>query len=142
MIFSCVNLLFRGAHAWPICSCNHKQVFGDKSSIRIGLHDFDMGEPLPVRANLVLTLYNHHPPIPKDSVSLGPRVFVQAEDSFVVLPPMPVGLVIAVVALEWGLPGVGSPARGVHIWRIEHDAINRAIGIWERPAIGPRQDVG
>ena len=142
MIFSCVYLLLRGTHTRSICSCNHKQVFGDESRTRIGLHDFDMGEPLPVRANLVLALYNHHSPIPKDAVSLDSRVFVKGEDGFVVFSPMSVGVVIAIVALEWGLPGVGCPAGGVHIRRIEHNAINGTIGIWEHPAIRPRQNVG
>ncbi len=60
VIFTGMNLFHGAAHAGPVVPHHDEQVFRDKSRLLVRLHDFDVSEPLAVRANLVLTLHDEN----------------------------------------------------------------------------------
>ena len=74
---------------------------GDEPHFTVSLHDLDMGEPLGIRAYLVLALHDQHASIPQDAVGFGPGFQIQVKHGFVVFAARPIAAtVIPVVTLK------------------------------------------
>ena len=61
MVFPSVYLAENAAYSGAITSHHDKQVFRNKSDIVIHLHNFNMREPLAIRADFILTLDDQTP---------------------------------------------------------------------------------
>lgn len=142
MIFSCVYLLFSGADSRPIHSCHDEQVFRHESEVAVGLHDFNVRESLPISANLILAFDDHRTPVAQDAERLDSGVFVQTDDCLVVLSPMAVGLIVPIIALEWGVAQMGGPSGRMHVGRIQHYAVDGTFGVGEFAAIRTGENIG
>src|SRR3972149_370929 len=103
MILSGVLLPLDAANGRVFRPDEHKQVFGEKAERRVLVDDFNVGEPLSVRAYLVLTLHDHHAVPFQHAIGFPTGLEIKIQNGIVIL---------------WALRGsltvrVGSPERGI-----------------------------
>ena len=70
MVLPGVDLFLEPAHARCVRPYDDKEILRVKAKVRVGVDDLDVRQPLSIRANLVLTLYDQHAVLTKDAVSL------------------------------------------------------------------------
>lgn len=101
VVLARVNLADSEAHAGAVPAHHDEQILGNETKGSARFHDFDMGEPLPVRADLILALHDKDSTFTANAASLPARVAVQRQDSLVMLVPRPVPRsVVPIVLLE------------------------------------------
>ena len=86
MVFSCMDLLDSSADARPVVAHYHKEVLGNESKSRKGLHQLNVGKSLPIGAYLILALDDEDPAFSKHPVGFRACTRVQLQNSFMVLP--------------------------------------------------------
>jgi hypothetical protein len=136
MVLAGMNLLDDTADAGAIVADDHEKVFGDESHRLIRRHYLYVSEPLLIRAHLVLALDDEYAALLQDAIRLSSPVVIELKDSLVILAPCPVsGSVIAVVILELVVNRVSGATWGMHVGRVENDAIERFILVGQRAAV-------
>ena len=69
MVFSRVNLSHQSAHAGLIGAHNNKEIFSVKTHFFILVDDLDVGQPLAIRADLVLAFDDQYAIVLKRAMS-------------------------------------------------------------------------
>ena len=116
MIFAGVDLLDDPARAGFVLAHEYEQVLDDETQARICLHDFDMREPLPVRADLVLALNDQCPAIPEYAVGFFSGLGVKFQYGLMILRARTVSrAVVSVVLLEGLMPLMCRSTWRVHV---------------------------
>ena len=142
MVLPGVHLPFRPAHAGAVVADDDEQVLGDESQGPVFPDQFEVREPLPIRADLVLALHDEHPEIAQHAVRLPPSVHIEFDHRLVVLAASAgPGVVVPVVGLERDLPRVRRSSGGMHVGRIEHHAVHGPVRVRQVPAVHALREV-
>ncbi len=138
-----MNLLHCSAHAWSVVPHDHEEIFRDIPDFGVHLHDFYVREALPVGANLILTFDNEDASLPQDAPRFLTSVAVEIQNRLVVLARSPIpGSVVAVMGFEWLMSVMSCPTWRVHIGRVQYDAVDFSIPIWEVAAVNAILQIG
>jgi hypothetical protein len=129
----------RFATALPIASKSHRfspftwqdyeQVLGVEAGLLVIVDDLDVRKPLPIRANLVLALYDQHAIALENASGLSPRVTIERQHGIVIFGSLVCSRAIGiVVAKGFEFPSARkltcfSPKETLHVRRVEHHAI-------------------
>jgi hypothetical protein len=60
-----------------IVADDHEEVLGGVAHLFVHAHDFDVREPLTIRAYFILAFYDENAPLPQNSERLNPTVPIQ-----------------------------------------------------------------
>ena len=143
MVLSCVDLLDYPAYPGTVPPHQDEQIFRDETYRFVSPHNFNMGESLFVRADLVLAFHYEHAAFTEDTGRLHAGFSVEPQHCFVVLRVCAVpGTVVLVVFLKRFMPFMRRSSWRVHIRRVEHDAVNLAVCIRQGAAIYTVSQVG
>ena len=93
-----------------------------------------MGQPLTVCAYFVLAFDDVDPAFPQHSPSFPRSLKIEIEDGFVIFL-LGLGCIVFVINLEVLMSDMRGSPRGVHVRRIEDNAIHRTITVWELPTV-------
>jgi hypothetical protein len=138
-----VNLSDQAAHAGPVRAHQHEEILDDEAAARVVVDHLDVGEPLPIRAHLVLALHDEDAAGAEDAQRLMPGLRVEFQDGLVIPPGEAVpGRIVGVVILVVLVSDVGRAPGRVHVGRIEDESVQRGRRVREAPAIHPRLQVG
>jgi len=137
VVFAGVNLSQEPAHAGFVCAENHKQVFYHETHYGQFVDDLNVGKPLLVGADFVLALYDIDTFWFQHSISLVCPFEVEIEHRFVVFFQTVFCPVIVVVVLEVLVILMSRATWRVHVWRIEHDAVDGCVAVRQITAIHP-----
>jgi hypothetical protein len=89
-----------------------------------------------VRTDLVPALDDVYSLASKYAVGLAGSFEIQVQNRLVILLPGSIlGTVISVIAFKVLVVDMGGSSGSVHVWRVEDDAVDGGVLIWEAPAI-------
>src|SRR5262245_63207426 len=80
MVFSRMNLSHQAAHAGLIGAHNNKEVFSVKTRFFILVDDLDVGQPLTIRADLVLAFNDQYAIVLKRAMSFSPGLEIKVRN--------------------------------------------------------------
>ena len=125
MVFSRVNLSHQAAHAGLIGAHNNKDVFSVKTRFFILVDDLDVGQPLTIRADLVLAFDDQYAIVLKRAMSFSSGLEIKVSNRSVPLGAGRRFVSIAVVSAKRrvcataGFMSGFAPEESFHIRRVE-----------------------
>src|SRR5262245_19555927 len=125
MVFSRVNLSHQAAHAGLIGAHSNKEVFSVKTRFFIFVDDLDVGQPLTIRADLILAFDDQYAIVLKRAMSFSPGLEINVGNRSVPLGEggrfVPIAVVSAKrrVCVAGGFMSGIAPEESLHIRRVE-----------------------
>jgi len=136
VVFTRVCLAEACANAWPIKSHQDEEILRDEPEFAKLVDQLNVCQPLLIGAHLIPALDYVNALFAQDTSSLLRCAKIEVEHGFVILFRGSVlGLVVAVIVLVVLVFRVSRPARGVHVWGVEDNAINGVTPVWETGTI-------
>ena len=94
MVLARVNLLLQPGHHGSVRSRDHEKILRVEAEALVLVDDLDVGQPLAIGADLILTLDDQHPFAPQNAPGLTTGLEVQVGDGRVPLRTADGGLAV------------------------------------------------
>jgi hypothetical protein len=144
VVFPRVNLFHQAAYTGLIGAHQNKQIFSVKSRSFIFIDDLDVGQPLTIRADLVLAFDNQYAVIFERAISFGSGFEIKISNRSVPFGFSRYFVPVAVVPAKRRVCAAASfmsgfaPEEPLHIRRVENYCVERVVFVRQGAAINAR----
>jgi len=142
VVLASVNLPQDSAYSGSVLSYNDKQVFDNEAYLCKLVDDLDVGQSLFVCTYLILAFDDEDTCRLDDSECFSRTGKIQVEHSLVIFLRVVICPVVVVVGLKVLVVLMCSPARRVHVRRVEHHAVHGSAFVRKLSAVNSVTNVG